>query len=66
MDLEERKREKQGIQAFSPFVTGPTIKKFFMFFFFFKWWLLLPSSCGSVIWCRNYDARTRLSVKSTV
>lgn len=34
MDLEEGKGEKQGIQAFSPFKTGPTIKKFFMFFFF--------------------------------
>ena len=41
MELQERKRERQGIKAFVSFIIGPTINKFFTFFFFFIWWLLI-------------------------
>lgn len=69
VELQERKRERQEIQAFVSFIIGPTIKKFFMFFLFLYLVFAnrpLLSSCGLVIWCRNCGARTKLSVKSTV
>ena len=35
MELQEGKRERQGIQAFISFIIGPTIKKFFVFVFLY-------------------------------
>ena len=66
--MQEGKRERQEIQAFVPFITGPTIDIFHVFHFLYLVVANRPllSSCSLVIWCQNYGARTRLSARSIV
>ena len=64
MELQEGKKERQGIQAF---FLSKLDRQSRNFFFVFLCLVVanrpLLSSCGSVIWCQNGGARTRLSVK---
>ena len=65
MELQERKKERQGIQAF--FLQNWTDNQEIFHVCVFLCLVVanrpLLSSCGSVIWCQNCGARTRLSVK---
>ena len=61
MELQEGKRERLGMQAFVPSITGPTIKTFFMYFIFFIWWLPIRATAEFLqfgdlmpkLWCKD-------------